>query len=56
MEPCRMGNHLQKVSCQYETQWSYAGQETIREGFPAEMKRNGAMPDGKPFAKSFLSV
>ena len=38
-----MGNHLQKVSCRYETQWSYAGWETIRKKFPACMKRNGTM-------------
>ncbi len=43
-----MGNCTRIVSCRDETQWSYAGQETIREKFPMEMKSNGAMPDGKP--------
>jgi hypothetical protein len=51
-----MGNHSQKVSCRDETQRSHAGWETIREKFPVGVKRNGAMPDGKPFANSFLPV
>ena len=50
-----MGNYSQKVSCLYETQWSHVGQETIRKKFPAVMKHSGAMPDRKPFVKSFLS-
>lgn len=29
--------------------------ETIREQFPVKVKRNGAMPDKKPYANSFLS-
>ena len=44
-----------KVSYRDETQWSHAGQETIRKKFPAAMKHSRVMPDGKPFANSFLS-
>ena len=54
MELCRMGNYTRKVSCRYETQWSYAGWETIRKKFPVGMKRNGAMPGRKLYANSFL--
>ena len=56
---CRSGlftiiHGLGKVSYGDETQWRYAGWETIREKFSAGMKRNGAMPDRKPFTNSFL--
>lgn len=47
METSRTGNYLRKVSCRGEAQWSHAGQETVCERFPVEMKRNGAMPERK---------
>ena len=43
-----------KVSYRVETQRFQAGQETIREKFPVDMKRSGSKPDRKPLAKSFL--
>ena len=43
-----------KVSYRVETQRLQAGQKTIREKFPVDMKRSGFKPDRKPFAKSFL--
>ena len=43
-----------KVSYRVETQRLHGVQETIREKFPADMKRSGSKPDRKPFAKSFL--
>ncbi len=54
MSPCRTGNHSLKVSYGDETQWSHAGQETIRKKFPMVMTRNEPMPDRKLFDKSFL--
>jgi hypothetical protein len=51
-----MGNHLQTVSCRYESHGSHAGQETFREQFPIAMKHIGFMPDRKPFANSFLPL
>jgi len=52
---CRMGNCMRKVSCRDGRQWCYAGWETECEKFPAAMDGSGAMPDGKLYAKSFLS-
>jgi hypothetical protein len=49
-----MGNYLQKVSYSDETQLPHAGRETIREGFPIQLKHRSFMPDGKLFTKSFL--
>ena len=52
---CRIGNYTRKVSCRDETLLSHAGWETIREKFPVVMKPYCPMPDGKLYAKSFLS-
>ena len=54
--PNRVGNPSQTVSRRQETQWSHVEQETLRKQFPAGMKRSGATPSRKPFAKSFLPV
>ena len=53
--PCRTGNYPPIVSCRYAPPLSHAGWETIREQFPAAMLHYCPMPDGKPFANSFLS-
>lgn len=39
-----------KVSYRVETQRLHGVQETIREKFPADMKRSGSKPDRKLFA------
>ena len=52
----RIGNHTQIVSYWNETQWSYAGQETICKKFPIGKKHCGITPDRKLYATSFLSV
>jgi GH35 family endo-1,4-beta-xylanase len=51
-----IGNLSQTVSCQQETQWYQAGQETIRKQFPVDKKRSSVKPDKKLFANSFLSA
>ena len=51
---CRTGNCLRRVSYWHVTHWSFAGQETVCEGFPAGMSRSGPMPDRKLLAKGFL--
>ena len=45
---------LAKVSCGIVTHWSFAGQETVCEGFPTGMSRIGPLPDRKLPAKVFL--
>ena len=52
---CWTGNYPRTVSCCYAPPLSHAGWETIREQFPAAMLHYCPMPDGKPFANSFLS-
>ena len=45
---------LAKVSYWHVTHWSFAGQETVCEGFPTGMSRIGPLPDRKLPAKGFL--
>ena len=42
---------LAKVSCGIVTHWSFAGQETVCEGFPTGMLRSSPMTDGKSVNK-----
>lgn len=42
------------VFCFDGQQWSHAGQETIRQQFPALMDSNGTTSGRKLFASSFL--
>ena len=53
--PRRMGNYPPIVSCRHAPPLSHAGQETIREQFPAAMLHHCPMPHRKLFASSFLS-
>ena len=52
--PCQTGNYPRTVSCRHAPPLPHAGQETIREQFPAAMLRQCPMPDRKLFANSFL--
>ena len=45
---------LAKVPYWHVTHWSFAGQETVCEGFPTGMSRIGPLPDRKLSAKGFL--
>ena len=53
--PWRVENYMRKVSCRNGWQWCHGGWETICEKFPVVMEGSGAMPDGKLYAKGFLS-
>jgi hypothetical protein len=53
MVPCRTGNYTRKVSYGGETRWGYIGQETIREQFPAVVKRCIVMSDSETIREQF---
>ena len=54
MVSSRTGNPSRTVSCRNETEWSQAGQETIRKQFLAGMEHNGTMSNREPFAVPVL--